>query len=354
MLIKRFNSPRICYLAKKCFNGPCDIWNTYIEKCLIQPSEQRFFKPAIFDPSHLDRVSGFSEHTNLKDHLEIMQGGYRTIEATHGYKLQNVSIIDGFLYSSSAKYSLTADPERFFCKESKATETIDAGSLVSTYWGNRFFGDWIIDCLPLQELGTKYAQAIITGPHYTKSQEYLECLNGISTKRIERAQVSNLFIFDDFAHNTSKIKRLYNIRKKIASACSNIEKNNNVMFLRGQTGQPRILENEMEIADTLNKKGFDIVDPQNLTPKQIIEKSYGAQCIVSVDGSHMMYSLLSASEGCNVVSIQPPFRLSTWPKIFFENINANYALVFGIKKSHSSFYAHINEVEWAIDQAFNR
>jgi len=346
-----FNYPRVRYLTEKLVNKPVEVWDTYSERWLIHESEQRYFKPAIYDSEHLNRVTGCSEFSSFEDQLNILKGGYHEVGSTYGYLLKNVYLVNGYLYSGSAKYSLTNEREKFFLGSSSSSNTLSQGSLTSTYWGNRFFGDWIVDSLPQQELCAEYAKPISSGDIFTPTKSFLRTFSGIEPIPVKHSKVNELYIFQDFAHNASKIRRLFNIRNQIKSSFASKRRNSKIMYLRGSSGATRILENEAEIAEKLSNRGFTIIDPNALTPEQVVEKSIGADCIVSVDGSQMMYSLLTANEGCTVVSIQPPFRLSAMIKNFFEDINATYAMLVGEQKGEKSFTANFDEIDRALDRS---
>jgi len=310
----------------------------------IAPSETSISPPAHYLSNQLERVTGWafaSEHPR-----QAMKGGSVLHGATRGFLLKDVWLFDGALYKNDSYYWLT--PRSIWWPQIRAAYEIDRGALFCTPSGNKYFGQWLMDdCVT-------YTLASAEGIPFTTNQavnihtmDYENWL-GMKPERLHNAFFRELVIFDDFGQNRNKHNRFREMSSKLMSHVK-VAPHPGVFILRGATGELRLLHNEIELAEQLNKsRGFRILDPSKVDVPTIVATCAGAQTIVGVEGSGLMHGILALQQGCSLLTLQPPDRFVRVYKDLTDRDQQNFGFVVG-QTVRKGFRIDPDEVERTLD-----
>ena len=304
-----------------------DIEAVASERWTIAPATKRFIPPAKFLPHHLDRIRG-AEFGSVAEVLKGFRGKYETTqEATIGYRLKDVDLIDGVLYARNASKSLRPRARKLPVYASPKDTT--SGALFESWIGNRWFGNWLSDdCLtyPLaEEYGTPVTTRPITRGHEPQYAQKLD-LRPIYVGDIH---FDELILFRDKGQNEGKKKRALEIREKLL-ASAKPSSHPGVFILRGDKGDHRILSNETEIAEQFAARhGFRIVDPLASSVDDIVNACAGANVVAGVEGSHLVHALTVMPQDASLFVIQPADRVVSVLKVITDRQGQGFAFVVG-------------------------
>jgi len=302
--------------------------------------------PAYFLPNQLERVKSWafaSEHPRRE-----MVGGFQvTHSPTTAMLLKNAWLIDGVLYKGNACSYLQPRSSRWLPLLHVETE-IDRGAVFCTSGGNKYFGQWLMDDCVTYPLATVEGIPVTTdqrvNPHTPAYEEYLD----MKPLRIHSAFFKEVIIFEDVGQNRHKHARFRSMSQKLLSHV-NAQSHPGVFILRGNTGERRILLNEIELAEYLrDKRGFRILNPAKSDVRTIIATCAGARAVVGVEGSGLMHGILVLPPGGSVLTLQPPNRFVCLYKHLTDRDNQNFGFVVGIEEGNG-FRINPNEVEQTLD-----
>jgi len=113
---------------------------------------------------------------------------------------------------------------------------------------------------------------------------------------------------------------------------ANVQANSHagVFILRGGTGVPRILHNELELAEQMHKqRGFRILDITKVDAPTIMATCAGARTVMGVEGSQLVHGLLALQPGASMLVLQPPDRFGTVFKDMADRDRQNFGFVVG-------------------------
>lgn len=306
---------------------------------------------AYFLEGQLERITG-TAYTD--DPSSIMHGGITTLhEPTRAYLLQNVWMINGFIYKKLHNFRLHTSYQlskkmNYFPPAIIDTE-IDNAAIYSTSEGNQYFGLWLTDdcsnyALAAEE-GFPVTSNIIPYSHMPEYESFLE-MNPFRTNAVFLKKA--IFFDDNWGNNESKHIRFSNNRNKLLSLFPGTS-HPGVFILRRNSGISRVMLNELEIAEQLRDKyGFKIVDVTRNTASEILSACAGAKVLAGIEGSHLFHGLMALEAGSSVLIFQPPNRFSGVIKNTTDMENIKYSFVVGIQKEEN-FYIDFEEVERTLE-----
>src|SRR5271170_180404 len=137
-----------------------------VESWSAAPALKQRVKPSIYLPNDLDRITGAIEFSNLQREMESLKEEVRDHAATVAYKLQDVVIIGGALYSGRWRERLMSRERAE--KNSSPERRMRSGVVACSWCGNHYFGHWITDDLPLLLAAREIGQ-----PFTLKRKSYL-------------------------------------------------------------------------------------------------------------------------------------------------------------------------------------
>jgi capsular polysaccharide biosynthesis protein len=123
------------------------------------------------------------------------------------------------------------------------------------------------------------------------------------------------------------------------------------MLLRGTSGELRRLVNEDAIADSLRRRGFDVIDPIRLSADEVIRRCVGARVVVGVEGNHLAHGAVTVADGGAFLVIQPPNRFHHLFKDFCDMMSVRYGFVVGTRTGQGDdFIADPDQINRLLDQ----
>ncbi len=308
----------------------------------LYPASESVAAPAIYLPDTMSRVTGLWTDTQdehmWKIERERIAGGVSHHHAVEVLEFRDVKLHEGFLYAGGAKSQL--EPRRQSLKPMpKDAPHLSQASLGCTLFGNRYFGHFLIDDIPLSMLAQRFAPPIRTGMALSAHQQSYAAKLGLQTQSYASAHIEHLQTFIDFGQGPYKRERYQALRRALLKdvAPSGYR---GAMILRGTSGVLRRMADEAEFADFLAGQGFVIVDPLRMSLDEIVRTLCGVDVVVGVEGSQLLHAPWAMSDKGTLLVLQPPFR--------FNNVNKNYTDCLGQK--YGFVIGHPKDDGFVIDQ----
>ena len=118
---------------------------------------------------------------------------------------------------------------------------------------------------------------------------------------------------------------------------------------RGAAGESRVLVNEAALESALQSLGFDVIDPDQLSAREIARRSLDARLIMGVEGSHLSHALFSAADGACFLVVQPPYRFAMPYKEFTDRMDMRFALVVA-DPAPGGFAVDLNDIHRLLER----
>ena len=199
---------------------------------------------------------------------------------TRGHLIKDVLLIDGALYKGNASFWLSDRPNGL--PRIIVEKEIERGAAYCSPYGNRWFGTrWLAEDCVTYALACNEGVPVTTAPSarfplYRQAPDYEDWLSMQQPLRLHSA-FFELVLFDYSSHNTNHHLRYRAMGEKLLSRVT-YQSHPGVFILRGSSGDLRLLRNELEIAEHLQKqRGFHIAGPSNCDLSTIVATCAGAR-----------------------------------------------------------------------------
>lgn len=126
------------------------------------------------------------------------------------------------------------------------------GALYESWVGNRWFGNWLSDDCLAYPLVVGAGEVLTTRPAAGHVPDY-EARLGMAPRRITDARFEELVLVNDHANNRHREARARAMRDRLLAGMQVVD-HPGIYLLRGRTGDPRVLVNEMAIAERLERE----------------------------------------------------------------------------------------------------
>jgi len=315
----------------------------------IAPEEVRDAPPAFVLPGQFDRVTQLSPFSSTLDEERRLLAGQASCRhgATRALLFEDVLLADGVLYKGSARLHLHQRTRRVPAVQTN--EERRPAALYCSAPGNRYFGNWLIDDCTTYPLALEHGLPVASKAIVPSSQmlEY-EALLGMQPQRRDHTWFKQLVVFQDVGQNRHKHRRFKSLGDKLLGGRGRAA-HPGVFILRGRAGERRLLRNELDIAERLQKaRGFRVIDPMQLSATAIVDACAGARAVVGVEGSQLVHGLVVLPPGGSLLVLQPPTRYCS----LFKNLTDRDAQKFGIVVGtpiDADFKIDPDEVERTLD-----
>jgi hypothetical protein len=170
--------------------------------------------------------------------------------------------------------------------------------------------------------------------------------------RVAYARFDRLTILEDIGQNSYKRERYQQMRARLAAVhrgSDDASAGKWVFLHRGGTAAGRLLENQADIEELLERLGFLIVDPAKLSAEEIVKACGGAEIVISVEGSQLAHPLYTMAPGGVLCALQPPYRLNNVFKDYADCIGLRYGLLTG-EPAESGFRVSLDEIRELVDR----
>lgn len=302
------------------------------EQWQISPAEVRRVPPVIILPGQADRITR-AEFTTLPLLMQSLQGDpAEPIGPTTAYRLSDVDIVDGVVYSGGYTLHLRERRHRMSLGH---LESIPKGAAYESWVGNRWFGNWLLDdCLSYrlaEQAGTPVTTMPPRGGHVPDYEHKLD----MHQRRIADAHFDELVVFDDHANNSGRIARAQDMRDRLTRGLPSGPRQD-IFLLRGRSGDQRLLENEAEIAHRLETDyGFRTLFAEDHSVDDLMAACARARIIAGVEGSQLNHGIAAMPAGGTLLTLQPPDRATTAIKLLTDRWQQRFAMVVGHGRAES-------------------
>lgn len=300
---------------------------------------------AHFLPNQLDRVSGWAfsdEHPGAV----VSGGAVVSHAATSAWLVDNVWLIDGAIYKGDACLHLAKRVRHL--PAIKVEREIHQGAMYCTPGGNQYFGQWLLDDCATYPLAAAEGEPVTTAHAMTRHTAQYEAWFEMTPSRVRAAYIRKAILFDDVGQNSHKRRRVRSLCSKLIARVAP-EPHAGIFLLRGSTGQRRVLRNELEIAELLQRRrGFRILDSSRVDLPTIVTACAGARIIAGVEGSQLMHGMMVLGSRGGLFTIQPPNRFVTLLKDVADRDGQQFGFVVGIPEE-GDFRADPDEVMRTLD-----
>lgn len=305
-------------------------------------------RPAIFDEGDLEKIVGVAPDGNtVESQIKRVHGGLEHHAATIAFELDDVVLSHGHLYTHRMAYALDGRPMPWFT--ARAAREINEAVLATTPYGIKYFGHWMVDDLPLTLAAQAIGAPVSTLTDHTAHQkQYLDML-GFSSSTVTSTRFKKLVVFQDHGQNDYKRERYARLRD-LAGAKVAAARRPGVMLLRGNSGVRRMLVNESEVAESVAKRGFLVVDSREHTAEELVSFCLEADVVIGVEGSHLAHGVLWMPPRGTLVVLQPPDRFNCVQKDYCDCIGIRFAFIVGDPREGGDFWIDVPRLERLLDR----
>lgn len=343
-----FNRNRVWGLLAKTIGNPIDFEKLKPEAIVLCKAENQDVSPAIFINHHLSRITGAPKFVSLESELNLLHTPKVFHEPTVLYRLDNVRIYGGGLWTKSRNYW----SRKIYKNKNLSPVELGAATLVDNDLTSIFFGHWLHDFVPASLIGTTSRPSLaLNRPNYTHAKDY-ECLFELDVIYANSGVVRELYFLHDVAQNSYKLRRYSQLRNQLADKLRPEDsKYTGVYIARGNSGLKRMLTNEQDLIDHLAKKGFDILYPEKMTPEMIVRRLWNASLVIAVEGSSIAHAIYTAAHCAGYLILMPPNRLSMIFKGILDALNNPFGLYIcqPSQESDSFYIDSMSDIDKLID-----
>lgn len=322
----------------------------------IAPAENRKLMPAIMLADQFDKIIKFEERTTQDIERVRALGGEAHFPALMAYEFNDAMLFDGAVVANNCEQRILPYELSLPRAEDYPVIDIEDGSIVSSYLGLQYFGHWLHSDMPLSLLAAQYGDSCYLEPPNTHPkkhqvshhQDYLSLLD-LQWRSGVNMTFRKLTLLGDELNVAPLAAARRELRGAVEKKLGPAKKQKRVFIRRGVSDHgSRNFVNEDAIADALEAEGFEIVHPPSLSAEEIQHAIYGANIVVSMEGSQTSHSIYFTQVGGLVIGITPPERYCSIYKPICDDFGYFYGIVVG-DKVEDGFTANIDDIWRTID-----
>lgn len=320
---------------------------------ILCPPERAMVPPALFLPGSIERVRALSPWRNWETERCLLAGGPIEHAASVARMVPDVELVGAYLYRGAAKFKPGFGEERVLGWDLGPAERLDEVHLMTSQSGSHFFGTLMLDDMPLNlipEPGSPCI-AMMSKPYFHEAG-YRELFGLPRPREVIRACIRRLIYYTDFAQNSFKRSRYEQLRSRLRASLelqAGRKPPAGIYLRRGIGGEPRRLVNEPELEQALRALGYEILDPENLSARDVALRSLDARVVIAVEGSHLSHAIFSVAEQASFLVIQPPDRFALAYKEYTDRMDMRFALAVA-EPASGGFKVVIDEVHRLLEQ----
>jgi len=322
----------------------------------IAPGETVRYQRSIALPGQFEKIRSVEENTSWE--IEKARANGETFEKppVRAWRFSNAALYKGAIYAGGRErriLPLEANPPP---SKNYPVLDINEGALAGSWLGLRYFGHWLTDDAPLALLAEQYGEPISPTPpdwhkgvHRENHVDAYVRYFGLNWRSAENVRFKSLVLFHDEEVTTHKAARMRTLRERVQEKRGSAPARKGVFIMRGvRDASPRAFLNEEEVAETLAREGYDIVEPARATVEEIADAIYGAEMVVTMEGSQINHAVYFADEHAGFLAITPPDRFNSTTKHRVELLGMRYGYLTG-DPSGGGFTANIDDLRRTID-----
>ncbi|MBY6218118.1 glycosyltransferase 61 family protein [Qipengyuania aquimaris] len=318
----------------------------------ICPEEKASCQRAIFLEGSLDKITAYSPWTTAEAERSRVLGGQITHASTRAHLLRNATIGGAWIYCGAYKAKHGHGSERPFRLPKSKRPRLGCVHLVSNWPGSNFFGNFLMDDLPLALVPDANSDPIVLKTKAYEHEGGYRKIFGLKRPPVlHDGQVNELIVYSDFAQNTSKALRYTELRTRLREALGSTSStcSRNIYLKRGTTGERRLVANEEALEAHLVSLGFEIVEPTTLSAAEVSRLTLDARLVISVEGSHLSHVIYSMADSAAFLILEPPDRFATPYKDFADRMGMRFAFLVGDPAS-DGFSVDLDDLDRLLDR----
>ena len=348
----RLNVPMIRRLWRRWRAGRyVDIESLATREWTLSPETTVVVPRALRLEGALDQVRTLSPYRSWERETPLLEGGPLHLRASRAYVVEGVDVAGPCLYVGPAMKRPGFGPERLLRGDALPVRHMERANLVTTWSGSHFFGTYLLDDFPLEMIAEDSAEnvSLATQP-YVHEEGYRDLLGLVRPPRISDARVEELTIYDEPPQSPHRAARYRTLRARLRARMASAPSVSapGVFLRRGGSGESRVLENEPEIEATLERLGFEIVDPAGLSAEAIARSTLDAKIVASVEGSQLSHAIYSMADEGAFLTLQPPDRFALPYKEFADPLGMRFAFAVG-SRAGKGFTVSIDDLRATLD-----
>ncbi|MBT1515626.1 DUF563 domain-containing protein [Bradyrhizobium sp. SRL28] len=294
----------------------------------LYPANQSRTLPAIALPNEFGRVRGVEPNSTLALQRSYVEASYLPHGATIAYRIDDAILADHTLYSCGA-YEIHRSGGGKRAVLTGSYDEFEEAQLCTYAPSSIYFGHWLRDAMAMELLAEQRGLVPLSykktpwvhEPGYRK-------LMGLPGATISYARIRRLWMIDDLGLNAGWVGRFHELRARVRRAAKPGGPTH-VLLARGSSGTARELLNARVIADLLVGRGFAVIEPESLTPQEIVDALGSATVVVSVEGSAINHVHYAVPAKAGVLVIEPPDRFNAFHKILMDFNGVRFGYVVG-------------------------
>jgi capsular polysaccharide biosynthesis protein len=238
----------------------------------------------------------------------------------------------------------------------QSVENIGAGVMACGYSGNRWFGHFLMDTMPLllmsRDVAHERRAEVVSTPIVTdqvgQRQAYVDYL-GIPPRMVTRAHFDELVIIDPLGLNSYHRTKTNDMRRLVRERSQMQSSGHSVYLRRGRHGEVRNPENEAEIESILREHDCQILEPEKMSVETLVSALLGARLVVGVEGSQLAHAFLAAADRAAILTLQPPARFGTPLKSYCDHIGFRWAFLIGESRENNNYVIDADDFRRTLD-----
>jgi capsular polysaccharide biosynthesis protein len=336
------------YAVRRALGGRRTLREMAARTWVIEPESTQVVPKAVYLEETLSRVTAAAPFSTLQSQHEIIAGGTMKHLPIAGLQIKGAALVGGSIYVRGHRMAL-APESGFRLRDLMDGARVPSAVLGCSYFGNMFFGHFCTEDVPLMQLGRELAPPIRTARPLTGHQRELLDVLGLSPRLTSCLVMDELIIFEDAAQTKSKERRYREARAALAARYARSDPPRGVFLYRGSSGTARKLDNEDEVAEALERRGFVCLRPERMTLAELAGAALGARMVVGVEGSALVHGLYTLAEGGSILALTPPMRFGNIIKNYTDCLGMKYGFVVG-EPSPAGFKVNLDEVFRVIER----
>jgi len=305
------------------------------------------FRPVVMLPDEMDRLISHHQDSDPATNLRLLEGRSYPQGPTRAHLLEDAVVSGGMVLCDDWVSHIRSDlPGKILFRGPMITEE---AAFCTAYSGERYFGHWITDNLPCEMLANQEGWLPVglsanTWPHSVMYRE----LTGLFAQQISAARFKRLWFLEDHEFNRHKRARFSTLRQRIRSTLKPAG-SKRVFLRRGSQAVGRAMANEDEVADILEKNGFEILLPERMDVVPLLNILAGATTVVVAEGSVQSHAFVSVPTGTGFAMIMPPRQFNLFGRQYIDAIDGKLAITIGEDVSEEKFVVQPERLLRVID-----
>lgn len=299
------------------------------ETVIVCPEEDILVAQAFHLDGQTDRVKGVADNTSFDLERTRIAGGLCKQGATMAYRIENTIFAGGRLYTHRLQNIQGAQRKRKLL--TRVNDELETAVLPLSYFAAIYFGHMVFDggatALMAPTFGESYVDGEVAKGMSGHIGRYWQ-LFGLNYTGVRDVRIRHAWVFEDRGMNSYKAARLKTLSNRVRSL-PGTRSGHGVFIRRRGWGTHRAPSNEAELEDYFAARGYEIIDPSQMSVDEMVILIRGAEVVVGVEGSGMTHGMLAMAPDTTVVMLFPPWRFNNMMKDYADGLGMRYGFVVG-------------------------